>query len=84
MPLLLARSSPRKSRDHFQLLCPKIVKASTEVGQVASDDEENSNELPPVLLPAMFVRGVRGTYGTLRDNCSTDNYVVNDMPGNRS
>ena len=35
--------------------------------------------LAPVLLPAMFVSGVKGTYGTLMDNCSTDNYFVNDI-----
>ena len=65
--------------NHHQVLCPKIVKATTKVGQVASDDEENSDELPPVLPLAMFVRGIKGTYGTLMDNCSTDNYVVNDI-----
>ena len=55
------------------------MRATTNIGQVASDSEENSDELPPVLLPAMFVRGVKGTYGTIMDNCSTDNYIVNDI-----
>ena len=27
----------------------------------------------------MFVRGVRGTYGALLDNCSTDTYIVNSV-----
>ena len=67
-----------KSEDHHQLFCPSVVKASTKVGQVASDDDGSYDELSPVLLPALYVRGVKGTYGTLMDNCSTDNYVVND------
>ena len=35
--------------------------------------------MPPVLLPTMFLRGVRGTYGALLDNCSTGNYIVNSI-----
>ena len=55
------------------------MKATTKVGQFDYDDEETSDELPHVLLPAMYVRGVKGTYGTIMDNCSTDKYIVNDI-----
>ena len=67
-----------KSADHHQLFCP-VVKTVTKVGHVTHDDGESCAELPPVLLPALYVRGVKGIYGTLMDNCSTDNYVVNDI-----
>ena len=50
-----------KSTDHHQLFCPKLVKTNTKVGQVTSDDELSSGELPPVLLPALFVSDVKGT-----------------------
>ena len=33
------------SADHHRVLCPKIVKATTNVCQVASDDEEISDDL---------------------------------------
>ena len=52
---------------------------TTKFGQAAFDNEENSVELTPVLLPAMFVRGIRGTYGALLDNCSTDIYIFNNI-----
>ena len=68
-----------QSADHHQVLCLKNVHSTTKFGQAASKGKESSDELPPVLLPAMFVRGVRGTYGALLGNCSMDNYIVNNV-----
>ena len=50
-----------QSADHHQVLSPEIVHATTKFGQAASEGGENSDEMPSVLLPAMFVRGTRGT-----------------------
>ena len=48
------------SADHHRVLCPKIVHATTKVGQAALDHEENYSELPPVLLPVLYVKGIKG------------------------
>ena len=69
-----------KEKSHHTLLCPKRkVKTSTAKNSVTAKTRMSTSLETPVIVHAMFVKTLKGMFGTLLDNCSTDHYITNDM-----
>ena len=69
-----------KEKSHHTLLCLKRkVKTSSAKTSVSAKTRISSSLETPVIVQAMYVKGLKGEYGTLLDNCSTDHYITNEM-----
>ena len=55
------------------------VKTSSAKTSVTAKTRISSSLETPVIVQAMYVKGLKGEYGTLLDNCSTDHYITNEM-----
>ena len=69
-----------QERTHHSLLCPKR-KVNTKAAKTCITVKTNisSSLETPVIVHALYVQGLKGRFGTLLDNCSTDHYITNSM-----
>ena len=69
-----------KEKTHHFLLCPKRkVRTSSAKSTINTTSRVSASLKTPVIVQALLVKTMDGNFGTLLDNCSTDNYITNAM-----